>query len=147
MALGGVKFITKQSEINKVLNGFTDRVGQAFLKCLIFLGDELVARAKANGQYNNVTFRLRSSVGYQVGVYGKVVRSSFSTGRREGAMEGRNLATSIIAANSQHEFILVVVAGMNYAKSVEARGKDVLTSTEIFANQRIPSMLKALNIS
>lgn len=113
------------------------------------------------------TGNLRSSIGYLIlkdGVeivdfgfdssYGKPQRKSkveYTTkdgktvsfmatikgGGAEGAETGRRYARSLISANS-NGFVLLVVAGMEYAEIVESRdNKDVLASTELWARGQI----------
>lgn len=50
----------------------------------------------------------------------------------EGAREGRLFAESLKGSYPEG-FALIVVAGMNYAESVEAHGRDVIASAEIKA--------------
>jgi hypothetical protein len=63
-----------------------------------------------------------------------------------GSLKGRNLAESI-AARYPKDIVLIVVAGMQYAVYVAARGYDVLTSAEDKAQEQIPKILKQLGFN
>jgi hypothetical protein len=117
---------------------------------------------------------LRSSVGYIISHNGNIVSSygfdssmgkathtkqveyvtkdgkkvSFTArvkaGGQEGAKAGKDLAEELIKRYS-NDYVLVIVAGMNYAEYVEAMdNKDVLASTELWATDKIPQMLEKL---
>lgn len=117
---------------------------------------------------------LRSSVGYIISHNGNIVSSygfdsgmgkaahakkveyvtkegkkvSFTArikaGGQEGAKAGKDLAEELIKRYS-NDYVLVIVAGMNYAEYVEAMdNKDVLASTELWAKDQVPKMLEKL---
>lgn len=117
---------------------------------------------------------LRSSVGYVIAHNGNIVSSygfdssmgkaahtkqveyvtkdgkkvSFTArvkaGGQEGAKAGKDLAEELIKRYS-NDYVLVVVAGMNYAEYVEAmKNKNVLASTELWATSQVPKMLEKL---
>ena len=54
------------------------------------------------------------------------------------------LSITEIAAKYPKGYVLVVVAGMNYAVYVESKGRDVLTSAEKLAETELPKMLRQL---
>ena len=65
-------------------------------------------------------------------------------GGQEGAKAGKDLAEELIKRYS-NDYVLVIVAGMNYAEYVEAMdNKDVLASTELWAPDKIPQMIAKL---
>lgn len=53
----------------------------------------------------------------------------------EGAREGERYADSLKGSHPQG-YALIVVAGMNYAESVQAHGRDVLTGAELAAREQ-----------
>ena len=62
----------------------------------------------------------------------------------EGTKTGKDFATEM-AKQFSNEYVLVVVAGMNYAEYVEAKdNKDVLATPELFANKELPKMFERL---
>jgi len=62
----------------------------------------------------------------------------------EGVATGRMIAEKIGDRYQGKGLVLVVVAGMNYAIYLEAKGRDVLTSAEQLAQQELPRMLSEL---
>lgn len=65
-------------------------------------------------------------------------------GGQEGAKAGKDLAEELIKKYS-NDYVLIIVAGMNYAEYVEAMdNKDVLASTELWATEQVPKMLEKL---
>ena len=64
-------------------------------------------------------------------------------GGDEGIEKGRKLAKEV-AGKYPRGFLLVVVAGMEYALYVEANNRDVLTSAEHLAEKELPGMLKQI---
>lgn len=62
----------------------------------------------------------------------------------EGVKTGKDLAKEL-AKRYSNNYVLIVVAGMNYAEFVEAMdNKDVLASTELWAREQVPLMLEKL---
>ena len=76
---------------------------------------------------------------------GQIQHQSFEQTKNglNGTNQGRSLAIKV-GSQFGKGICLVVVAGMNYALAVESRGRDVLTSTEVFAKQELPKMLAQL---
>jgi hypothetical protein len=95
---------------------------------------DMVKRAKSTNTYIDRTGNLRSSIGYVLCINGVEVDSSFKGVGEEGVRKGYELATRIAGNAGSNGIVAVVVAGMDYALYVEAKGYDVLTgSTRQFA--------------
>lgn len=134
-----------QAQIKSRIDNFIKVIEKRSIERLQYLGEQCVARARINGDYMDQTGNLRSSVGYIVFKNGIVLHQSFS--QVGSGLLGTNTGRSVaIKAGSKYDngLCLVVVAGMNYALHVEAKGRDVLTSTELFAKQEMPKMLAQL---
>lgn len=95
---------------------------------LSVLGERVVKYAREHGSYTDHTGNLRNSIGYVVVQYGKVVRENFSigSGREEAKAQTRTYALEVARELPVNKTYLVWVAGMEYAKYVEAKGFDVL---------------------
>lgn len=97
-------------------------------KSIIWLssvGERVVKYAREHGSYTDRTGNLRNSIGYAVVQFGKVVVSSFTDA--EPQIISRGYALSVADGLPKgHKTFLVWVAGMEYAKYVEARGYDVI---------------------
>ena len=105
--------------------------------------------ARNNKGYMMQTGALTSSTGYQVFVDGVAIHSQFdaasgaeSEAATKGIKAGQALAEQI--GKDTKGVALVVVAGMNYAAYVEARGYNVLSSAEHLAERELPRMLEKL---
>jgi hypothetical protein len=134
-----------QAQIKARIDAFIQVIEKRSIQRLQYLGEQCVTKARISGDYMDQTGNLRSSIGYIVFKNGVALHVSFEqTGSGlKGTNEGRSIA---IKAGSKYKegICLVVVAGMNYALAVESRGRDVLTSTELFAKQELPRMLAEL---
>lgn len=61
----------------------------------------------------------------------------------EGAKGGKEYAMKLVR-DFPKGIVLIVVAGMNYASHVSAKGYDVLDSSELLAEKLVPQMLRKL---
>lgn len=138
---------TPMSEIDRELQDAVRRLEQAMIYNLAYVGERVRNEAIENGSYTDRTGNLRSSVGYVVAVDGKVVKvGDFGdAGGPEGADEGESFAKSLVARFPKG-IALIVVAGMNYASHVSARGYNVLESAELMAEKLVPKLLRNLKL-
>jgi hypothetical protein len=97
-------------------------------------GKEMVDKARAQtktaGGFGNITWRLRSSIGYILIYNGQVVETYFPPLQEgaEGLATGEDYAREIATLIDIYEGVqLVLVAGMEYAVLVERQGKDVIS--------------------
>lgn len=97
---------------------------------LVTIGKKFVKDARANGEYNNHTYNLRSSIAFAVLYNGNVVKEDYKQVGNgiEGVQKVKDLINSLVPKYSGG-FVLLVVTGEDYAASVESRGKDVLTGS------------------
>lgn len=95
---------------------------------LTVLGERVVKYAREHGSYTDRTGNLRNSIGYVVVQYGRIVTENFSmvSGHEEAKAQARGYAIEVARELSVNKTYLVWVAGMEYAKYVEAKGFDVL---------------------
>ena len=133
----GVKMTTPMSEINAAIKAEARRAEMLTIRALAYLGEKCVIEAKDRPQeasWFDQSGNLRSSVGYVIGVNGKIVQySSFNQVKQgsEGVKEGKELAEELAKKYSKG-YALIVVAGMNYA--------------ELFARQELPKMMEKLRM-
>lgn len=117
--------------IEKMIKAKVELIEQVILLRLQRIGEQFITDARTNGNYTDRTGNLRSSIGYVVLKNGEqYARGGFEqikTGS-EGKRKGANILSEAISKFSSG-YVLIVVAGMDYAASVEARGKDVLTGS------------------
>lgn len=138
------------SDIRKVISQAIGDVEDAVITRLSVLGEDCVNLARDRApEYSWIdrTGNLRSSIGYVIAHNGKIVHySEFKQVKQgsEGIKVGKDLATEIVKMIIG-DYVLVVVAGMNYAEYVEARdNKDVLATPELFARAELPKMMEKL---
>ena len=109
-------------------------------------GEEAVNEARSAGDWKDQTGNLRSSIGYVVSengspiVLGKFdkVKDTASSGPATGSVLAAKLASETPG------LALIVVAGMNYAKYVADKGYNVLSSSQILAEMRIPELFEGM---
>jgi hypothetical protein len=127
----GLKPKFTNADIDKMIREKFERIEQAILLRLQRIGEQFVTDARLNGSYNDITGNLRSSIGYVVLKNGEQYSAGgfeqVGTGI-EGEKQGNKLL-DVMPLFFPTGYVLIVVAGMNYAAAVESKGKDVLTGS------------------
>lgn len=141
---------TKLSEVHDMLMRETERVERLTIRALSKLGEQCVTKIRdraGDKSWYDQTGNLRSSVGYVIAHNKNIIQySTFNQVKQgsEGVKTGKDLAEEL-AKRYSNNYVLIVVAGMNYAEFVEAMdNKDVLASTELWAREQVPLMLEKL---
>jgi hypothetical protein len=126
------------------------RVDNAIVQTLRRLGEQCVRRARESGDYTDQTGNLRSSIGFIVVLNGSIIERNFISASKDengkGRATGEGLAEDL-ASKYSIGYVLIVVAGMNYAAAVESKSKDVLTSAEKYAEKQLPKLLERLKVN
>lgn len=138
------------SEIRKATQGAIDHRIAEIVTMLSVAGEQAVNEARTSHLYKDQTGNLTASIGYAVFVDGSQadvgefnnVQAPKGDGT-EGTLTGREFALSL-ASEFPKGITLVVVAGMKYAKYVEAMGLNVLSSSETLARDLVPKLLRDL---
>lgn len=145
----GIKANFTKDDVRKRFDAFLDMVEQKQIARLQRLGEMCLIEARSNKGYLMQTGALLSSTGYEVFVDGVAIHSQFdaasgaeSEAASKGVQTGKSIAEKI--GKETKGVALVVVAGMNYAAYVEARGYNVLSSAEHLAERELPRMLEKL---
>ncbi len=145
----GIKANFTKDDVRKRFDAFLDMVEQKQIARLQRLGEMCLIEARSNKGYIMQTGALLSSTGYEVFVDGVAIHSQFdaasgaeSEAASKGVQTGKSIAEKI--GKETKGVALVVVAGMNYAAYVEARGYNVLSSAEHLAERELPRMLEKL---
>ena len=141
-----IKRLTPTTEIDRYIAGRVEAIKKALVYNLCAVGEQVLNAARLTNSYKDQTGNLRSSIGYVVAVDGEIVQmSSFDTVKegREGSRGGKEYAMQLVRDFPQG-IVLIVVAGMNYASYVSAKGYDVLDSSELLADKLVPQMLQQL---
>lgn len=145
----GIKANFTKNDIKKRLDAFVDMVEQKQIARLQRLGEMCLIEARMNKGYMMQTGALLSSTGYEIFVDGVAIHSQFdaasgaeSEAAAKGIKSGETIAEKV--GKETKGVALVVVAGMNYAAYVEAKGYNVLASAEHLAERELPRMLEKL---
>ncbi len=136
--------MTPNFKVNDLLKNAKERIkalDTALLDQLKQVGEQFVADARSTNTYTDRTRNLRGSIGYVIYKSGRKVFGDF-TGTAEGRATGLALAKDV--AEKSRGYVLVVVAGMNYAAAVESKGFDVLTGSSQVAEQNLKKALKKI---
>lgn len=146
----GIRMATKLSEVHDMLMREAERVERLTIRALSKLGEQCVTKIRdraGDKSWYDQTGNLRSSVGYVIAHNKNIIQySTFNQVKQgsEGVKTGKDLAKEL-AKRYSNNYVLIVVAGMNYAEFVEAMdNKDVLASTELWAREQVPLMLEKL---
>ncbi|SFE54357.1 hypothetical protein SAMN03003324_00841 [Pedobacter antarcticus] len=132
------------AQVRKELERQLERIESAIISRLQYIGETFVNNARLNGKYLDQTGNLRSSIGYIVMKNRKVVKENFEKSGK-GGPKGVSSAKDYInklKLNFGNGYVLIVVAGMDYAAAVESRGKDVLTASSIIAKKDLQAAVR-----
>lgn len=139
----GLTPLWRKGDIKKLFEKFGDRAEMIIMDLLQRTGEEFVKIARLEGQYDDWTGNLRSSIGYVIVKDGNIIGRDFKmsdkkgTDKQTGKREGEQLAMDLVKTYSKG-YVLIGVAGMKYAVYVEAmENKDVLTRAADKANEFI----------
>lgn len=112
---------------------------------LSYVGEQFVNWARSVDSYKDRTGNLRSSVGYIIAKDGNIINESFPGGKSEGVSEGRKIAEEVLQGDNGG-YVLIVVAGMEYAAYVESKGFDVLSGSAPSAERLLKKLIKELEL-
>lgn len=160
----GIRPRFTNSDIRNILTERVERITTAVLNRLKYVGETFVKNARRNATFTDRTGNLRNSIGYLILQNGTVIYENFkksatvyktiksgknkgqqrrTLGGKEGVSVGKDIAHQV-AATHPRGLVLVVVAGMEYAAAVEAKGYDVLTSSSIIAKRELEQALQKI---
>lgn len=106
------------------------------------IGLNFVTNARTIDTYKDQTGNLRSSIGYVITHNGVMVVNNFeATLNEDGREQGEQYAIEL-SNQTPGKYVLICVAGMNYAGYVEAMGYDVITGSELLAKQDFKKYFK-----
>lgn len=123
---------------------FKQRQERVIMRRLQYIGEEAINTARTSRRYLDQTGNLTSSIGYVILRRGSIVnKAGFDKTKEgdEGVRQGESLATSL-AKDYPHDFALIVVAGMDYAAYVEAKGLGGMTAAELQSKASIEQFVK-----
>ena len=129
--------------VGLAVQGFQKRLDNAILLTLKYLGEELVKYAKDQHSYTDRTGNLTNSIGYAVVRNKHIVH--YSATNQPGISADSALQAAMEMANGcSSAYSLIIVAGMNYAAYVEAKGYNVILPAELKAKKDFPAAMSKL---
>ena len=130
-------------DVSAKVEAFQEQLNNAILLMLQYLGESLVKYAREQHNYTDQTGNLTNSIGYVVVRNGKPVYFGGLNQPGEGSESGMKVAMKM-ADETLSAFSLIIVAGMNYAAYVEAKGYNVILPAELKAKSDFPAAMKRL---
>ena len=138
-----------EDDIQKMLDEFMGRVFKVTKNEMMQIGLEFVQDArlktKSQGGFDDDTGNLRSSIGFILMYDGEIVHEDFELSTR-GSEKHQGLETSRAKAmelgqENPKGWVIVTVAGMEYASWVEAKGYDVISGSTLGAEAKLQKAL------
>lgn len=150
-----IKQITPSDYIKKAIENAVSTEMQIILRRIAYIAEKAVNEQRELGDeykglsaeqiaetrkkshtpnYIDDTGNLRSSIGYMLTMDGETIAADL---QNEAA---RQLAQSALNGSPQG-IVLILTAGMEYAKYVHSKGYDVLTTAELFCKKAFKEML------
>lgn len=125
-------------EFADFMDGFRKDTLGSILEDLRFIAQGCYEEAMRRKGFTNDSGALSSSIGWAISLDGNIVYSgglvSVGEGGSIGQSQGRRSIDELVRGSG---IKLILVAGMDYAQEVEARGFDVTTSGELLAEEMI----------
>lgn len=136
------------NDIEKAVQERLDRIENAIIETLGFIGESFVRDARENANFTDRTGNLRSSIGFVILKNGQVIDQNFEEAgvgpdRQTGKLKSIDVAYKK-AADFPKGFVLIVVAGMEYAAAVESKNFDVITGSSLIAEDALRKAVKSL---
>lgn len=143
----GLTPVFDASALMKGVYAEIQRMDELILANLNRVGLEFVRNARTKADFTDRTGNLRSSIGYVILKNGQVVDSNFEdssqgTDKATGKAKGFDYAMANVEANIG--YVLIVVAGMEYAVYVESMGYDVITGSSMTAEDELKELFDRL---
>ena len=126
--INGLSAMFNAQTVQNIFDQFINDNDAKVLQSLQYIGEEFINKARLNGNYKDKTGNLRSSIGYIILKDGEIFEQSFIGGKTEGENKGKEFASEV-ASEYSNGWVLIGVAGMEYAASVEAHNYDVITGS------------------
>lgn len=135
-----IKLITPESAIKARLIAFTQQVRRDVANKLAYAGEAAITAQKGAYTYTQRTGNLLSSTAYAV-IIGDTQEVKVAGTQEEGVNAAKKLI-GVQPRTTNKRISLVLVAGMNYAACVSARGYNVLDTARQTATTAINTFFK-----
>ena len=115
------------ADVRKMVNSKLENVGKVIESKLIKIAGTYVKDARLKADFTDRTGNLRSSIG------GVVLRDGVQIWKDMGSQKESIDLQNALTIEFPHGYVLIVVAGMEYAAAVESKGFDVITGSSLTA--------------
>lgn len=137
-----------QQSLERWIEHFQRKAEDKMLVLLQAGGEKFIKVARRSGSYKDQTGNLRSSIGYVIAKDGEVLTENFTesdkgTDKTTGKYKGRRLAEEVSLSHTGG-YVLVGVAGMEYAAAVEAKGYEVVSGANTQCEKYLRDTLKSI---
>lgn len=144
----GMTPLFDQKSLERWFEHFQSKAEDKMLALLQAGGEKFIEIARKNGSYKDQTGNLRSSIGYIIAKDGEVVKENFvesdkGTDKTTGKYKGRRLAEKVSLSHA-NGYVLVGVAGMEYAAALEAKGYEVASGANAQCEKYLRDALKSV---
>lgn len=140
----------KPADIRAMINERIERKKQALFVRLFYIADECLNNARESHKYKPQTGNLTSSINYCIIDNGEIVKAGEWKGTpgtengKTGMEKGMEYLRQMADAQPHDGITFLMVAGMPYARYVEAMSLDVLETSEDMAARKIKAMIQRL---
>jgi len=133
-----------QGSINNRIDRFVISAEQRIIWTLSMVGESFVNTARSTQTYQDQTGNLRSSIGYVIAKDGHIIQDNIQ-GKADGIMAAKDMINEVLRNNTEG-YVLIGVAGMEYAAAVEAKGYDVITGSVPAAKALLKKYIRKYNL-
>lgn len=135
----GLKPMFNGSDIDEAFDQFEGDATGETLETLKYVGERFVNNARNLRTYRDRTGNLRSSIGYIIALDGKVVEMNLEASGKAKRRAEETFQEVLTEYNKG--FVLIGVAGMEYAAAVESKGYDVISGQSIKAEKVLEGLM------
>jgi flagellar basal body rod protein FlgG len=129
----------KSGKIKVAVDAYREKIHGAAIAFLSYLGEKLISYARERHNYTDQTGNLTNSIGYAVLHNKRIVKSGGMSGSVSKS-SSMNIINRMSTSGS-NQYSLIIVAGMNYAAYVEAKGYNVILPAELKARKDFPAAM------
>nr|DAP71725.1 MAG TPA: hypothetical protein [Caudoviricetes sp.] len=140
----------RPADIRAMINERIERKKQTLFVRLFYIAEECLNNARESHKYKVQTGNLTSSINYCIIDNGEIVKAGEwkatpgTENGKQGMEKGMEYLRQMADAQPQDGITFLMVAGMPYAKYVEAMSLDVLETSEDMAARKIKAMIHKL---
>ena len=132
-------------EVNARVDGFAFDKETRIRYVLHDIGIEFMNAARQNAQFTDHTGNLRSSIGYCILLDGEVIDEGYDGRTTDGEIQSKRIVRELAEGYNQG-YVLIGIAGMEYAAAVESKGFDVITGSTPLADALLTYFKRELKL-